>query len=343
MSKLYIPNFTKALPRPRITPPKADIGAAIASGALNAAQSVASNWREQRRAVKQAKSMADALEAEGMTEEAAMYRAAAESFEVNFFADPSANQKFRDGVLNDAIQLIKAKQTREYREQQAALRQQQLSQQQEYQGARLDQYQQAIDQRNQPKGITPSGKASFLNQLYDSVESQVVLANKAVEGVSAATHMDTPESEDQVLGAFSSVYQNAKSAREAHLSAAKQNLEKAHAMADELGVPRREISGFAQMPTLAHNRSFSSARAVARDFNKIPEDQRKNYRLERSASGIWEIKDISRQPTVSETTTTNAVGDVTTSRTITGKGEPAPAKKEGNFLNKAPGMNKSLF
>lgn len=115
---IYVPSPIAALPRVRIYPPQNNTATVALSGALSAITDVAQNWRQKQQAVQQAKGMADALEREGLTQEANLYRAAADNYSINFFASPQENQKFNSGLISDTLKLLESKQNRELREKQ---------------------------------------------------------------------------------------------------------------------------------------------------------------------------------------------------------------------------------
>jgi len=116
-TSIYFPNVISALPRPRFQAPKIPTAAIAIGAGLDAATNVGRNIIQKRQSVEQANKMADALEAEGMTQEANMYRAAAGSFSSNFFTTPDENQAFNRTVLSDAIKLLTNKQEREMKQQ----------------------------------------------------------------------------------------------------------------------------------------------------------------------------------------------------------------------------------
>jgi len=119
-TKLYMPSPTALLPRPRFQAPKIPAAAIALNSGLNAVVGVANNLAEKRRSVEAAGKMADALEREGMSSEANLYREAAGAFSTNFFSSPEENSNFNRTVLADSLKLLTGKQEREIREQQLA-------------------------------------------------------------------------------------------------------------------------------------------------------------------------------------------------------------------------------
>lgn len=113
---IYFPRMTAMLPPVRIEPPQDTSGTTALAAGLSAITDVANNWRQKQQSVEQAKRTADALEREGLTQEARLYRSAADNFSVNFFATPAENQKFNKSLITDTLSLLEAKQNRELKQ-----------------------------------------------------------------------------------------------------------------------------------------------------------------------------------------------------------------------------------
>ena len=77
---------------------------------VSALGKVAEIWRDRENFQAQSEQMAQALDREGMTQEASMYRSAAQSATTNFFTDPATNRKAQQGLLSDALKLLSNKQ-----------------------------------------------------------------------------------------------------------------------------------------------------------------------------------------------------------------------------------------
>lgn len=121
MADLYFPNPIAALPTPQFQEPQSNTGIIAMGSALQALSSVANNFRTKEMNVQKASQMADALEREGLTQEAGLYRAAAENYQTNFFATPEENERFNQSLLNDTLRLLTNKQEREMKAQQLQL------------------------------------------------------------------------------------------------------------------------------------------------------------------------------------------------------------------------------
>lgn len=121
MADLYFPNPIAALPTPQFQEPQSNTGIVAMGSALQALSSVANNFRTKQMNVQKASQMADALEREGLTQEAGLYRAAAENYQTNFFATPEENERFNQSLLNDTLRLLTNKQEREMKAQQLQL------------------------------------------------------------------------------------------------------------------------------------------------------------------------------------------------------------------------------
>jgi len=114
---LYFPDPIAMLPEPRFVEPQSNTGVMAMGSALQSLTSVANNFRTKEMNVQKAQQMADALEREGLTQEANLYRSASESYQTNFFATPQENERFNQSLLNDTLKLLTNKQEREMREQ----------------------------------------------------------------------------------------------------------------------------------------------------------------------------------------------------------------------------------
>lgn len=112
MATTYFPNPMSALPEPRFTPPQQDF-APVLGAALQTLTGVANNWRQKQMSVQAAEKMAGALEAEGLTQEAGMYRQAAQAYDINFFSTPEQNEQFNRTLLTDSLKLLQNKQEME--------------------------------------------------------------------------------------------------------------------------------------------------------------------------------------------------------------------------------------
>ena len=117
---IFFPNPISALPEPRFVEPQSNTTAIALGSALKSVTDVANNFRQKEMNVTKANQMADALEREGLTQEANLYRSAAQSYQTNFFATPEENEKFNQSLLNDTLKLLTNKQERELKEQQLA-------------------------------------------------------------------------------------------------------------------------------------------------------------------------------------------------------------------------------
>lgn len=115
---LYFPDVMSALPEPRFVEPQSNTGMMAMGSALQSLTSVANNFRAKEMNVQKANQMADALEREGLTQEANLYRSASQSYQTNFFATPQENEKFNQSLLNDTLKLLTNKQEREMKAQQ---------------------------------------------------------------------------------------------------------------------------------------------------------------------------------------------------------------------------------
>lgn len=121
MADIYFPNVMSALPEPRFVEPQSNTGAMAMGSALQALTSVAGNFRQKEMNVQKANQMADALEKEGLTQEANLYRQAAQSYQMDFFATPQENERFNQSLLNDTLRLLANKQEREMKAEQLKL------------------------------------------------------------------------------------------------------------------------------------------------------------------------------------------------------------------------------
>lgn len=121
MADIYFPNVMSALPEPRFVEPQSNTGAMAMGSALQALTSVAGNFRQKEMNVQKANQMADALEKEGLVQEANLYRQAAQSYQMDFFATPQENERFNQSLLNDTLRLLTNKQEREMKAEQLKL------------------------------------------------------------------------------------------------------------------------------------------------------------------------------------------------------------------------------
>lgn len=121
MADIYFPNPIAALPEPRFQEPQSNTGTMALGAALESFTSVANNFRQKEMNVQKANQMADALEKEGLKQEANLYRQAAQSYQVDFFATPQENERFNQSLLNDTLKLLSNKQEREMKQQQLVL------------------------------------------------------------------------------------------------------------------------------------------------------------------------------------------------------------------------------
>lgn len=113
-SPIYFPNPVSALPEPRFYTPQRDMSAGL-QGAMSGLISVANNYQRKQASVQSAERMADVLESQGLDQEAAIYRQAAQSFDTNFFSTPEENDRFNRSVLTDALKLVTEQKDREVR------------------------------------------------------------------------------------------------------------------------------------------------------------------------------------------------------------------------------------
>ena len=119
---LYFPNPIAAMGQPQIAePPQSNTGVTAMAAALEGFTSVANNFRQKEMNVQKASQMADALEREGLSQEANLYREAAKSYQIDFFATPQENERFNQSLLNDTLKLLTSKQEREMKAQQLEL------------------------------------------------------------------------------------------------------------------------------------------------------------------------------------------------------------------------------
>lgn len=122
---LYFPNPIAAMGQPQIAePPQSNTGVTAMAAALEGFTSVANNFRQKEMNVQKANQMADALEREGLGQEANLYREAAKSYQIDFFATPQENERFNQSLLNDTLKLLTDKQEREMKAQQFQLERQ---------------------------------------------------------------------------------------------------------------------------------------------------------------------------------------------------------------------------
>ncbi len=115
---IYFPDVMAALPEPRFVEPQSNTGAIALGAGLKAITDVANNFRTKDMNVAKANQMAEALEREGLSQEANLYRSAAQSYQTNFFATPEENERFNQSLLNDTLKLLTNKQEREMKAQQ---------------------------------------------------------------------------------------------------------------------------------------------------------------------------------------------------------------------------------
>lgn len=118
MADIYFPDPIAALPTPRFVEPQSNTTAIALGSALKSVTDVANNFRQKEMNIAKANQVAEALEREGLSQEANLYRSAAQSYQTNFFATPQENEKFNQSLLNDTLKLLSNKQERELKEQQ---------------------------------------------------------------------------------------------------------------------------------------------------------------------------------------------------------------------------------
>lgn len=128
---IYFPNPIATLPEPRFVEPQSNTAAIALGAGLKSITDVANNFRTKEMNVAKANQMAEALEREGLTQEANLYRSAAQSYQTNFFATPEENERFNQSLLNDTLKLLTNKQERE-------MKAQQLQAEAEYKNALID-------------------------------------------------------------------------------------------------------------------------------------------------------------------------------------------------------------
>jgi hypothetical protein len=116
MAATYFPNPLAAMPEPRFTAPQQDFAPVLGS-ALQSLTGVANNYRQKQMSVQSAEKMASALEAEGLTQEAGMYRKAAQAYDVNFFSTPEQNEQFNRTLLTDSLKLLQQSRENKLKEQ----------------------------------------------------------------------------------------------------------------------------------------------------------------------------------------------------------------------------------
>ena len=116
MTPIYFPKTAGLIPRFVQQPSGNDTMSKALLAGLSGLTDVASNYREHQRTKQQGMAMADALEKEGLTQEANLYRTSVENASVNYFSDPATNKKMNQALLSDSLSLLKAKQERELKE-----------------------------------------------------------------------------------------------------------------------------------------------------------------------------------------------------------------------------------
>lgn len=116
MTPIYFPKTAGLIPRYISQPSSNDSGSKAMLSGLTALTDVANNYRQFKNDQKQGLAVADALEAEGLTEEARLYRSGVNNASINFFSDPETNQKMNRQYLTDSLNLLKAKQERDLKE-----------------------------------------------------------------------------------------------------------------------------------------------------------------------------------------------------------------------------------
>lgn len=340
----------RALPVPRYDPPQAPspILAAV-SGGIGAIESVASNWREQQRSIRSAMSMADSLEAEGMVEEARMYRAAAKNFQTNFFADPSANNKFRENLLSDSINLLKAKQTRELREKQIELQRDVLTNRVSHEdtmeglaGRKVASSEKIAEARaiSGPQAKVDTRERMNAETLLRDARGQSDKAQKHADNLLRARYDSVPTDTGDIMAKWSAIREGNAPDLNQYSSAAKSNLEKARSLLSKQELLTPDITTDFKIPDVSENDSFSSALGVAKRWQALPAGEKDKWYPEQSPSnGVWELKQ-KPQPSVTESTSTNERGEVDTRTTI--RNIDSAVKGGGTFMKNAP-KPKSMF
>lgn len=142
MTPIYFPKTAGLIPRYITQPSSNDSGSKAMLAGLTALTDVANNYRQFKNDQKQGLAVADALEAEGLTEEANLYRSGVNNASVNFFSDPETNQRMNRQYLTDSLNLLKAKQERDLKEKEnesmLAYRQAQLEEMKANRDARIE-------------------------------------------------------------------------------------------------------------------------------------------------------------------------------------------------------------
>lgn len=104
---LSVPNFNAALPAPRAEAPQSNLGTAIGAGILEGSLKIAEEYTAVSQAKSQTAALADALESSD-PQSAAQFRALSKTIQPNFLSkDSGAGSKITQGLLDDALTIIK--------------------------------------------------------------------------------------------------------------------------------------------------------------------------------------------------------------------------------------------